>query len=689
MRIAIFAAFCLATLLASPQRATAVPACTANDIIAADPGCSAGTGTCTITRTFEIGDGCLLDFGARSVVVATNARIDIGSSNVELQAGSLRVADRGAITSTSATIGLIVIQTLGDVVIERGVGRGAIDLSSNDVTGCIEILAGGSVRIAGNLQAVQSGQAGRGGEITVEAAVDIILEAQSAVSVAGDMSNSEGGVISFIAGRDLLLGTSLDVGGANTGSIDLEAGRDIVLAGADLTATREAGSGGVLTAASGRNITVSSPVLANGDGPDQAFGGCGGQIELSADFGDIAVNSRVEAQGASPDGQGGEVSVSTLGSVTVASAASLSARSNGAEGCAGDVTVAAGIDVIVAGALTSSGGFGGASVDIAAERNVTISGEINATGRSFGSFGGSVTISASDVVPSGRLTLSGRILVAGGPCSDLAGCGVAGDADLAGCFVDIPSGGRILASSPDGGTIDIGVRQAMTIAGVVDARRTNTADGIDGSITLSYAEERPPVLTGATIQPAPFLDPVPSCIAFRTPPGCMVPCPTCGNGVIEFPETCDQGVIPPVQCGGCSTACFLQSCSDGRVCTNDLCDPKFGCFNEAVDFPCTEPPTATPTITPTPTRTGTPTATPTRTPSATPTVTPTPTPTPTVTPTPTPTVGFIGDANCDGTRDTYVGPLVAQIFSPNCPGADVNRDGRTTAADLPAFARLP
>jgi len=60
-----------------------------------------------------------------------------------------------------------------------------------------------------------------------------------------------------------------------------------------------------------------------------------------------------------------------------------------------------------------------------------------------------------------------------------------------------------------------------------------------------------------------------------------------------------------------------------------------------------------------------------------------------VTATPTPTVGFIGDADCNGVRDTDLLPLVAQIFTPNCPGADVNRDGRTTAADLSGFANIP
>jgi cysteine-rich repeat protein len=87
---------------------------------------------------------------------------------------------------------------------------------------------------------------------------------------------------------------------------------------------------------------------------------------------------------------------------------------------------------------------------------------------------------------------------------------------------------------------------------------------------------------------------------------------TCGNGVVEFDEQCD----------------------DGGLNNGDGCDVD--CRSEATPTPTpTRTATPTPTVTPTPTRTATPTPTPT--PTVTATETPTATATPTLTPTPTPT----------------------------------------------------
>ena len=119
--------------------------------------------------------------------------------------------------------------------------------------------------------------------------------------------------------------------------------------------------------------------------------------------------------------------------------------------------------------------------------------------------------------------------------------------------------------------------------------------------------------------------------------------------------------------------------------------------------------TFTPTITGTPTRTATPTRTPTatasftasrtftrtptRTPTAPPTFTLTRTATATATVTSTPMQAPPGDADCNGTVDTEDVPaLERKVFDPSvhaeCNGADANRDGAVTAADLIAILNL-
>lgn len=673
--------------LAVPGSAFAIAVCTANDVISSSAGCAADQTPCVMDDTYEVGNGCILDFGARDLILAAGAEINIGDGNVTIRSGSLRVVSRGSIVSEGDIAGFVLIETQGDVDVERIPGRGAIDLSAEELAGCIDITAGGSVRIAGNLIADQTGELGRAGEIVIVAGGDIVIDENSIVSAAAPLSGGEAGALDFAADGDIVLNQTLVANGAlEAGRIDLAAEGNIVIHGAQISSTREAGSGGSLAAIAGRDISVTGAILANGDGPDEGFGGCGGQVELETEFGNLLIASRIAAEGASPDGQGGEVSLVSRGAVTVSVGGSLSTRSNGAEGCAGDVAVSAGTDLNLSGGVDASGGFGGSSVALAAGRTANLFGDIDASGRGSGSFGGSLSADVSEL-PSSSIVVTGRVVVEGGVCSELNGCGVGGDIDLESCEVLVSSTGRLLAGSPDGGTVNITARESFDISGRIEAQAT-VSDGIDGSTTLTYPERFFPDFGAGSYDPAPFVEPRDTCLAFGRPVGCLVPCPECGNSQIEFPETCDDGESPPRECGGCSAGCEIQTCVDGLACTEDLCDPDLGCFNPRVDFPCTEPPTATPTITPTPTITATPTQTGTPTETPLPTRTPTETPLPPPTATPTRTVGFAGDADCNGQFDADAGAILARLFASGCIGADVNVDGVVGAADLTAWVVL-
>lgn len=659
--------------------AQAIAVCSAADVIAADPGCNAGVGECRITRNLELDDGCELDFGSRDVVIGVNVVVNIFDSNVTIRAGSLVLGQGARLRSNLANAGFLVIDVERDVQVTGPPNRAMIDLSSNDITGSIDIIAGRSVFIDGDVKAIQTSTFSRGGDIFIESGEDIVVQSSALVSVSGTGSESEGGTIQFVAGRDVRLLTSIDASGATAGSIEIEAVRNVVVSGANLKAIREAGSGGVMSVLAGADLTINAPAEANGHGPFQAFGGCGGLIELASDFGDVSINARVTAIAGSPDGQGGEVSVVAVGDVNVGAGGSISTRSPGLESCAGDVTVEAGLDINLAGSISADGGLGGGTVDLTAERSIVMasSATIDVRGRRFGSFAGAILASASDT-PSGILSVGGTLDFRGGGCSANDGCGVGGDVDLSACTLTIPSSGRLLGASPDGGNVALTANEQLTVAGTIDVR-SNASGGFAGSVGFTFPERLPAVLTGATIQPEPELDSRPTCERREFPRSCLVPCPTCGDGIVEFPETCDNGVIPPNRCSGCSAACIVEPCDDRRACTVNGCDERLGCFFVPVDFPCTEPPTPTRTVTPTPTETGTPTATPTRTATL----------VPSATPTPTPEVGFPGDANCDGTLDVTPDALVRAVFGVgSCAGADANADGRVGAADLTAFARI-
>src|SRR5439155_530686 len=84
-----------------------------------------------------------------------------------------------------------------------------------------------------------------------------------------------------------------------------------------------------------------------------------------------------------------------------------------------------------------------------------------------------------------------------------------------------------------------------------------------------------------------------------------IPCPTCGNRIVEFPETCDTGG-PPNAC--CDATCRTPFCDDFDACTIDACTVPAGCTHARIPG-CTTttttipPPTTTTTLPPTTTTT--------------------------------------------------------------------------------------
>jgi hypothetical protein len=140
----------------------------------------------------------------------------------------------------------------------------------------------------------------------------------------------------------------------------------------------------------------------------------------------------------------------------------------------------------------------------------------------------------------------------------------------------------------------------------VDAGSTNTVIGrtsitvngklrATGANTPSYPTTgTPPTVTGANalVQPAfPTPAACPGCAKLpctqRTPvaapPGCLMPCPQCGNGVVDLPaEDCDPGngdrCVPGHECDiHCRS--LPANCADGQACTDPSCDQTFGCVS--------------------------------------------------------------------------------------------------------------
>jgi hypothetical protein len=649
-------------------------------------GCPGATQSCSLTSNVTIDDGCVLDFGNRPVFLG--ATMSIGSGNVRLLAASLSITTGGFIDGRGlqATFpnnrgGCIFIGTTGNVNLQT---NPSIDVSGTASGGEILIEAGGSVEVAGRLESANIGNVSGGGGITIRAGGNIHT---SAPLLATGGLEFCGGIVDLFAEGSIDLDGNVDVSGNDGGRVDVSANQAIAVQRIDALGIGDAGGGGCIDVEGERDVAVAALVRADGTRGEDGFGGCGGFICMNAAYGNLTIEATgiVTANGGQLDGGGGEIELLSRGRLLING--SVQARGPQGESCGGGFCLSTDADLILGpqGKIDFSGGDAGGDLDLLAGTDITISGEIDVRGRNNGSFGGFAVLDAG-ALGTGDLLVTGKVDVGGGGCGPFIGCGVAGIVELSGCDVTVSGSASVLAKAPSGGQIVITARRQVTGLGTLDATRTLASED-EGETFLTYPTTHPPLIN--TLMPAPDLFPMDEC-TLPGERGCLTPCPDCGNGIIEFPETCD----PPGCAEGCSAVCEAQNCDDGRFCTTDECEPTLGCRNLPVSDTCTEP-TATPTGTPpTPTHTATPMSTPT--PSVTPTSTPTPTPTltGTITPTPSATVtptptrpACVGDCNGDGmvsVDELVVGVRMALSESDDCAALDADSDGSITIDELVA-----
>jgi hypothetical protein len=656
--------------------------CTAAQISSQEANCPAA-GTCFIAKHHSIEDGCTLDFGARDVTLQSSATLTIGSRAFTLRARGLTVNGRidGVGSGANASGGMVTIKTTGDLIVNTA---GTIDLEGDRSGGTVIADVGGSAFISGKLLAGNNPSHGEaaGGLISITAAGDISDAAGAKINAEGGIDSSGGGEIELVAGGDLTLVSELSVFGFDGGFIVLEAGGKATIAGANASGRGDAGGGGCVDLLAGAGAEVKGDIDATGATGTFMTGGCGGLVCIDGGLGDtrIAAGTLIDADGASPDGGGGQVAVIARGNVIVAG--TISARGPMGETCGGDLCIDAGYDMQLAGTgeLDVSGGDAGGDLDIIAGRDLTVAALIDARGRQLGSVGGAVTLRAG-IKGRGALSVSGTLDASSdAACTPTGECGLGGITDLSGCNVSLI--GTLRASGPDGGENLVSARDMLSSVGIMNANRTVPTGSI-GLNRLVHRIDRAPSLNSALINPVPVLVPAPACPnGGETDPPCLTPCPVCGNDIVEFPEDCDLGEIPPESCSGCSAFCQFENCDDGRFCTADSCDVTFGCINQPTPL-CHEPtPTVTRTLptatrTPTPSLTPSPSATRTATPTLNPSVTATPTSTPTSTPTRVLTVTPTASNTVTETRP----PEPTATAPPACPG-DCNGVGGVTVNEL-------
>jgi cysteine-rich repeat protein len=215
----------------------------------------------------------------------------------------------------------------------------------------------------------------------------------------------------------------------------------------------------------------------------------------------------------------------------------------------------------MSGTILADGGFCGADVEAdGASISVTSSAHIIADA---GMEPGSVTLSALQ-----GLTIAGRV-TAQSTTTNGSGGAVQGS----GCTLSVPNGASIRTD----GTAGLNLLQAsgqMTIGGQLLSR--------PGHNRLEYLDsaEAPIILNTADIRPTRDCAPASGCLNPHLP--VCAASSTCGNGVREAGEGCDDGNT--AACDGCSPRCQVEGCGNGVIECGEQCDD--GPFNGGPGEPC-------------------------------------------------------------------------------------------------------
>jgi cysteine-rich repeat protein len=538
----------------------------------ADDICPPGTDPCVLQKgvVVPVDDGSTLDFGNRALVLPTGSgtKLDIGSGFVTIHAGSVTLNPGSSIIGAPACVGdlpppggSLTIMVDGDCTVLRdGSAKARIDVSNCANPGAIVVHAGGSVYVEGTLNAQGTQNDAGFGTVEIVAGGKVVVSGE--ISVAGGALADGGDLFVRTETGDINISGSIDCSGGNGGSIDLAAGSRVVtseggpLSRIDARATAGGGTGGIIDLAADGDVTVGSPLHAQGE-PDLFLGGDGGEVLLTA-LGSVSVGRPVNIFGTLPDGVGG------------------------------DADVFAALDIVQNGSIDASGrrtyGLGGL-VGLLAQRNLTV-GSIDVSADCEECAGGDLELEAwcALTVP------STAVLAAEGPIG-VIGVRTGGPATVDG---SLRAGGSVeflyhpSAPAPDltGANIDptptviadpgltrCGGPGTCNLDGVIDEGE-ECDDGNDVACDACSNSCKLVVCgNGHLDTPCEACDDGNKLDCDGCRGDCSRPDNVCGDGIVECGEECDPGTA--VSCDAadaCSATCTLERCGNGVLECSEECD---------------------------------------------------------------------------------------------------------------------
>ena len=556
----------------------------ASQATTADNVCAPGSDPCYLKKgtTLVVTNGSVLDFGQRQLVLpgGSGTKLDIGSGSVTILAGGLTMNPGSSIVGSSGPSvgGNLLVQVTGSIeVLRDGNSKARIDVSHFSQPGAIELVSGGDIRIEGVVTA-QGTQAESGfGTIDMTADGDVLIPGE--VNGTGGILAGGGEVVVTSTAGEINVSGIIDASGADGGGIALEAAGRILTSTAgllsrlDARATAGGGAGGIVDLAAGTDLTLGSPIHAQGEA-SLFLGGDGGELVLSAGQ-TLTMNAALNLFGTVPDGLGG------------------------------DADFFAGLDIVQHGVLDASGkrSFGaGGIVEMLAQRSLIL-GPLDAKGDCTECAGGDLDLEAwcALSVPAG-VTLdaggvAGSIVLKSGGTLAVAGTVTSGDSIDIALHPDSPAPVLSGTLSPD---YSVTIDPLLTPCGgpgvcnhdgnvdegeECDDGNANACDACSNSCKLNVCGN------GRIDAPCEECDDGNTADCDGCRGDCSREDDVCGDAIVECGEQCDPGTA--IDCDadgsggqpGCSAECRLETCGNDVQECDEECDGGPACDGTCLRLP--------------------------------------------------------------------------------------------------------
>lgn len=546
--------------------------------------CASGADPCEFNGTaLTVDADTTLDFGNRTLIIGTAKVINVtGGVQLTINAGSFIMRPGAQIKNAAVATGAdVTIAVDNDIIMDAALSSPSrIEVHGTISGGSVQFTAGRDIVVDGQIRTEGTLADGEGGPVDMDAGGSITIAGR--INLSGGSLGSGGEIIVSADGPLVVSGPIDAFGGFDGGTIDLSTTASLSTTGTlDVRGVSGGSLGGNVIISVTGSISIGARIIATGTGSLAEGGGSGGDVDILTTGASLFLNDAVDVSGGNPEGFGG---IAAFGAdVDVIQKRPVFAIGGGTGGIGGDVSYLAGRVVSLEAGNFVDGSDQGGDFSASARGEVRAAAEIDCNGVGVNGSGGTISLDGLAIgVPqvSGHVTITGPLRARGDGSTANGG----GSIVVQGCNVTIPTLG-VLNNFGDKASNLVRAGGQMTIGGRLSALPT-------GTNTLEFFDAaKPPVLTGATIEPP------------ATPtrnaalPGCLPPVPpTCGNDEAEGVEGCDDGNL--ASCDGCSGGsnsmtchatgcCQVEACGNGMQECDELCDDGNTLDADGCDSNCT------------------------------------------------------------------------------------------------------